>query len=70
MRTTKTIVKDFKIYLDGIEKLSRPLSAGQRIKLNRVLSTILTLLIAFKRNSGLGHVDMGTFFDGKGKRKK
>lgn len=52
--TIKKIVKDFKAYLDGIEKLSRTLSPEKKDELATVLYVMLSLLCAFKRDSGLG----------------
>ena len=47
-------IKDFKTYLDEIDKLSKPLSSKQKRELENVLKVVLSLLICMKRDSGLG----------------
>lgn len=47
-------IKDFKTYLDHIDKLSKTLSKEKRKKLENILEVILTLLICMKKSSNLG----------------
>ena len=51
-------IKDYKAYLDEIEKLSKPLSYEQKVRLNTILSSQLTLLTSFKKASNLGCVSI------------
>ena len=50
------VIKDFKEYLDIIDSLSLKLSKEQRKELENILTVMLTLLVAFKRDSNLGEV--------------
>lgn len=50
------VIKDFKDYLTGIEKLSKRLNPSQKRDLERILSSLLTLLVGFKKGSHLGEV--------------
>ena len=50
------VIKDFKDYLDIIDKLAKKLPAEQKRKLNTILSVMLTFLVSFKRDSKLGSI--------------
>lgn len=47
-------IKDLKLYLTHIEKLSKTLPKGKRVELDNIISVILTLLISLKKSSNLG----------------
>lgn len=51
-------ITDLKLYLDHIDKLSKPLSKEQRSRLRIVISTITTLLVGFVKGTRLGKVDI------------
>lgn len=63
-------VKDFKFFLDHIEKLARPLSKEQRRHLNTVLMVQLQMLVALKNASNLGKVTFSAIEDLFFKKKK
>lgn len=48
------VIKDFKKYLDIIDKLSKPLDKEQKKQLENILSVMLTLLVSLKQTSKLG----------------
>ena len=50
------VIKDLKKYLDHIDKLSKDLSYKQKVELENILKVQLILLVALKKNSGLGTV--------------
>lgn len=52
------VTKDFKAYLDHIDKLSKGLDKRERKELETILGVILTLVISLKHYSGLGSVSM------------
>lgn len=54
----KTLINNYKAYLDGIEKLSRPLDKKQKEQLKTILSAQLTLLVSLKKASKLGEVTL------------
>lgn len=54
-RLHKTI-EDFKVYLDGIERMAKKCSPEQRADLNQVLTSLLVLLVGFKKGTHLGEV--------------
>lgn len=56
-KISKTI-RDYKSYLDGIEKLAKPLDEEQKEQLNTILSSQLTLLVCLKQASHLGSVSL------------
>lgn len=56
------VIKDLKLYLDEIERLSKPLEKEQKEQLENILSVVLTLLISLKKASNLGCVSSRTFF--------
>lgn len=57
----KQTIKDFKDYLDFVEKLSEELDEKQQQELNTIFETLLILIIAFKKGSNLGN-DSYLFF--------
>ncbi len=50
------VIKDFKLYLDHIDKLSKTLPKNKRADLENILKVQLTLLVSLKKSSGLGKV--------------
>ena len=50
------VVKDFKDYLDIIDKLALKLPPEDKNKLSNILSVMLTLLVSLKRDSHLGSI--------------
>lgn len=54
----KKIIKDLKIYLDELERLSRKLPKEKRASLVNILRVILILLVSLKQSSNLGKIKM------------
>jgi hypothetical protein len=48
------VIKDFKLYLDHIDKLSKTLPKIKRADLENILKVQLTLLVSLKKSSELG----------------
>lgn len=49
-------IKDFKLYLDHVEKLSKTLPKDKRAELENILRVMLVLLVSLKKTSDLGKV--------------
>jgi len=47
-------IRDLVDYLNEIEKMSERLSTKQKKQMSSIISSVLTLIVAFKRDSGLG----------------
>ena len=47
-------IKDLVDYLNIMEKMSERLSTKQKKQMSTIISSVLTLMVAFKRDSGLG----------------
>lgn len=56
--TLNKTIKDYKDYLDIIQTLSKPLDSEQKKQLNTILESQLTLLVALKRDTGLGRISI------------
>jgi len=54
----KKLIKDYKLYLDHIEKLSKDLDKEQMAKLKMILRCQLSLLITLKKGSNLGEISI------------
>jgi hypothetical protein len=50
------VIKDFKLYLDHIDTLSKTLPKIKRADLENILKVQLTLLVSLKKSSDLGKV--------------
>jgi len=48
-------IKDLVDYLNEMEKMSEGLSKKQKKQLSTIMASVLTLIISFKRDSGLDY---------------
>lgn len=49
-------IKDFKFYLEEIKKMTKKCSPEQKAHLNAVLSSLLTLLVGFRKGTHMGEM--------------
>lgn len=50
------VIKDFQIYLGEIEKLTKRLDPKQKKELEKILTSLLTLLVSLRQASHLGEM--------------
>jgi len=51
-------IRDLVDYLKEMEKMSEGLSAKQKKQLATIMASVLTLIVSFKRDSGLDYIQL------------
>ena len=54
--TLHQVIKDFKYYLDGIEKMTKKCSPEQKAHLANILGSLLTVLVGFRKGTHMGEM--------------